>query len=186
MLISFLFLDENICCGYSLEAPRRGASNEYPQHMFSSRNKKNIMWIPSLICSYEAWLITNPCKVKKKANHHRQTERQMDNVKTQTQFAGVTIIHDQLIVFWTWAVLCLGLKHYGTRVALYFLFWGTFRNSGGHRLITDKSWSGMKPTARNPMTGPKTETKILTHSKTNMFLTLLIWGVYRLAPVSSD
>ena len=27
---------------YSLEAPRRGASNEYPQHMFSLRNKKNI------------------------------------------------------------------------------------------------------------------------------------------------
>ena len=37
---------------YSLEAPQQGASNEYPQHMFSSRNKKNIMWIPSLICSY--------------------------------------------------------------------------------------------------------------------------------------
>ena len=52
MLISFLFLHENICCGYSLEAPRRGASNEYPQHMISWRNKKNIMWIPSLICSY--------------------------------------------------------------------------------------------------------------------------------------
>ena len=28
-------------CGYSLEAPRRGASNEYPQHMFSLRNEKN-------------------------------------------------------------------------------------------------------------------------------------------------
>ena len=52
MLISFLFLDENICCGYSLEVPRRGASNEYPQHIFSSRNKKNIMWIPPLIRSY--------------------------------------------------------------------------------------------------------------------------------------
>ena len=25
---------------YSLEMPRRGASNEYPQHMFSWRNKK--------------------------------------------------------------------------------------------------------------------------------------------------
>ena len=37
---------------YSLEAPHRGASNEYPQHMFSLRNKKNIMWIPPLICSY--------------------------------------------------------------------------------------------------------------------------------------
>ena len=52
MLISFLFLSENICCGYSLEAPRWGASNEYPQHMFLSRNKENIMWIPPLICSY--------------------------------------------------------------------------------------------------------------------------------------
>ena len=58
MLIFFLFLDENICCGYSLEAPHRGASNEYPQHMFSSRNKKNIMWIPPLICSYEYLLKT--------------------------------------------------------------------------------------------------------------------------------
>ena len=37
-----LFLDENICCGYSLEAPCRGASNEYPQHMFLLRNKKDI------------------------------------------------------------------------------------------------------------------------------------------------
>ena len=40
-LIVFLFLDENVCCGYSLEAPCWGTSNEYPQHMFSSRNKKN-------------------------------------------------------------------------------------------------------------------------------------------------
>ena len=37
---------------YSLEAPRQGTSNEYPQHMFSLRNKKNIMWMPPLICSY--------------------------------------------------------------------------------------------------------------------------------------
>ena len=41
-MIFFLFLNENICCGYSLEAPRRGTSNEYPQHMFSLRNKKDI------------------------------------------------------------------------------------------------------------------------------------------------
>ena len=40
------------CYEYSLEAPRRGASYGYPQHMFSWRNKKNIMWIPPLICSY--------------------------------------------------------------------------------------------------------------------------------------
>ena len=38
----FLFLHENICCGYSLEVPQWGTSNEYPQHMFLWRNKKNI------------------------------------------------------------------------------------------------------------------------------------------------
>ena len=37
---------------YSLEAPHRGASNEYPQHMFLWRSKKNIMQIPPVICSY--------------------------------------------------------------------------------------------------------------------------------------
>ena len=31
---------------YSLEAPRRGASNDYSQHIFLCRNKKNIMRIP--------------------------------------------------------------------------------------------------------------------------------------------
>ena len=31
----------NIDCGYSSEPPRRGGSNEYPQSMFWSRNKKN-------------------------------------------------------------------------------------------------------------------------------------------------
>ena len=43
---------------YSSEAPRRGASNEYPQHMFSSRNKKIIMWIPPLIYSYAKPLLS--------------------------------------------------------------------------------------------------------------------------------
>ena len=32
---------QNIDCGYSLESPRRGGSNEYPQSMILSRNKKN-------------------------------------------------------------------------------------------------------------------------------------------------
>ena len=32
---------QNIDCEYSLEPPRRGSSNEYPQSMFLSRNKKN-------------------------------------------------------------------------------------------------------------------------------------------------
>ena len=32
---------QNIDCGYSLEPPRRGGSNEYPESMFLSRNNKN-------------------------------------------------------------------------------------------------------------------------------------------------
>ena len=51
LLIYFLFLHKNIWW-YSLEVPWLGASNEYPQHIFSWRNKTNIMWIPPLICSY--------------------------------------------------------------------------------------------------------------------------------------
>ena len=36
-----------------IRGPPQDASNEYPQHTFSWRNKKNIMWIPPLICSYD-------------------------------------------------------------------------------------------------------------------------------------
>ena len=32
---------KNIGCGYSLEPPRWDGSNEYPESMFLSRNKKN-------------------------------------------------------------------------------------------------------------------------------------------------
>ena len=36
---------QNIDCGYSLEPPRRGGSNEYPQSMFWSEIRK-IMYTP--------------------------------------------------------------------------------------------------------------------------------------------
>ena len=37
----FLSFAQNIDCGYTLEPPRRGGSNEYPQSMIWSKNKKN-------------------------------------------------------------------------------------------------------------------------------------------------
>ena len=37
----FLIFAQNIDCGYTLEPPRRGGSNEYPQSMFWSKNKEN-------------------------------------------------------------------------------------------------------------------------------------------------
>ena len=36
----FLIFAQNIDCGYTLEQPRRDGSNEYPQSMFWSKNKK--------------------------------------------------------------------------------------------------------------------------------------------------
>ena len=39
---SFFFISLKTCHGYSLEAPQRGASNEYPQHMILWQYEKNI------------------------------------------------------------------------------------------------------------------------------------------------
>ena len=39
--VFFQISAQNIDCGYSLEPPRRGGSNEYPQSMFFSRNKNH-------------------------------------------------------------------------------------------------------------------------------------------------
>ena len=70
-MIFFLFLKENICCGYLLEAPRRGTSNEYPQHMFLFRNKKDISIFRMkkapylLLCLGSAGQVLKSCKTHK-------------------------------------------------------------------------------------------------------------------------
>ena len=40
--ITSLFLNQNICCGYSKEASHRDVSFEHPQHMFRTSHKKII------------------------------------------------------------------------------------------------------------------------------------------------
>ena len=35
---------QNIDCGYSIELPQQGSSNEYPQSMFLSRNKRSTLY----------------------------------------------------------------------------------------------------------------------------------------------
>ena len=49
---------QNMDCGYSLEPPRRGGSNEYPQSMFLSRNKKNNVYP----CKPQIYCIKVGCK----------------------------------------------------------------------------------------------------------------------------
>ena len=58
-VIFFLFLHENICCGHSLEAPRRGTSNEYHNICFCREMRKIsvVLWmkkVPYLLL----WTVT--------------------------------------------------------------------------------------------------------------------------------
>ena len=43
----FLISAQNIVCGYTLEPPQRGGSNEYPQSMFWSKKRKKKYVYPS-------------------------------------------------------------------------------------------------------------------------------------------
>ena len=54
-IIFFLFLQKNICCGYSLEVPHWGTSNEYNNICFHWEIRKIsafFEWIKCLICCY--------------------------------------------------------------------------------------------------------------------------------------
>ena len=50
VIIFFLYLHKNICCGYSLEVPCKGASNDYCQILLNNSSKKNIyMYIDTIL-----------------------------------------------------------------------------------------------------------------------------------------
>ena len=44
LLFFFFFFAQNIDCGYTLEPPQRGGSNEYPQSMFWSKKKEKYVY----------------------------------------------------------------------------------------------------------------------------------------------
>ena len=58
----FLFLHKKVCCGYSLEAPCQGASNEFQQHVFLWRTGENYPKIITKILflnNSSVWVIVN-------------------------------------------------------------------------------------------------------------------------------
>ena len=62
MIDIFLMFAQNIDCGYALEPPRRGGSNEYPQSMFWSKNKKiGIPHFYYIKVGFEGVYITRTC-----------------------------------------------------------------------------------------------------------------------------
>ena len=56
----FLFLLQNIYGGYSLEPPRRGGSNVYPQSMFGAKLRK-IFFFPVKILIFTTKIISVYC-----------------------------------------------------------------------------------------------------------------------------
>ena len=89
MLISFLFLHENICCGYSLEAPRRGASNEYHNICFRGEIRKIICGYPLLSVAMDSPAIkhriyrTPECWLSFRDILHMAMIRKICNVRPQ-------------------------------------------------------------------------------------------------------
>ena len=88
---------KDICCGYSLEAPRWGTSDEYPQHIFSRRNKKNIHLHTPLIWSYAE--VIKICSFKENLRFNR-VHTQIGNNSSNVNMGGVTdTFKDQQISF---------------------------------------------------------------------------------------
>ena len=55
-MIFFHIFAQNIHCGYTLEPPWRGGSNEYPQSMFWSKNmEKNGIPLHTPVLAIETW-----------------------------------------------------------------------------------------------------------------------------------
>ena len=50
---NFLIFAQNIDCGYTLEPPNIGGSNEYPQSMFYSKNKKKCIPLYTPVSLYK-------------------------------------------------------------------------------------------------------------------------------------
>ena len=87
-LIEFFFLDENICSWYLLETPRWGASNEYPQHMFSSRNRTK--YVPHTLGTLLIEL-RSPC--------HRTSKLKFLPCPQRHGHAISTVLHTSIIIF---------------------------------------------------------------------------------------
>ena len=55
-ILFFLFLNQNICCGYSKESSQWDGSFEHPKHMFKLMDKKIIEILRLLFFAYLALL----------------------------------------------------------------------------------------------------------------------------------
>ena len=89
----FLIFAQNIDRGYTLEPPHRGGSNEYPQSMFKSKNKK------IMSCKPQFYYIKVGCKgvyISRTCLHDAFTTRLRNKLLTVPCVTSVVII---LLIF---------------------------------------------------------------------------------------
>ena len=85
------------CCGYSLEAPHRGASNEYPQHMFSWRNRKNIFLILFLSRAVKLLAVNHSLKPAECSNILKPCSNRPVELQKLSQ---VSVMHSKMLAEW--------------------------------------------------------------------------------------
>ena len=93
-------------CGYLLEPPRRGGSNEYPQSMFSSRNMKNIT----------VFVSENFKFLEEKFSIYLNRHVFVMSIKSQPQ--RLSQMHVRLVIrrspvlsHWVWQQCCVDIDH---------------------------------------------------------------------------
>ena len=103
---------------YSLEVPRRGASNEYSQHMFLSRNKKNIetFWLKKALYQ-ELWECMNGEQRSRWYFAHEQDYR---NLRILPMFEG-TFLLDVDTFFSIYIVMFLAVVSVGLGITIFTL-----------------------------------------------------------------
>ena len=121
--IFFLFLHENVC-GYSLEAPHRGTSNEYPQHMISSRNKENInnFWLKK-VPYLELWIMQlHIWFMARKSSFHRERVRQA----IHASWSGFWLLTTSIQILQIFYILCANKVGSVTTVHIWMHSWSVF------------------------------------------------------------
>ena len=115
--IFFLFLHENICCGYSLEVPHWGASNEY-HNICSCGEIRKISaffgWKKHPICWYVIYRF-DYVKTRSRSTALQNTKTEIRNKQEMSKSSFFRYLpHSETKTYWTDRWKFVPLVHYAT------------------------------------------------------------------------
>ena len=121
----FSYICLNIDCGYLLEPPQRGGSNEYPQSMFLSRNKKINVYPckPQFYCIKVGFKGSKLCrrvfvmKGKMSIYHCRETKSMVANHLCLRHIIGSVVGWDLCSEnrYFHFALYCIPIENFDTQ-----------------------------------------------------------------------